>query len=473
MKHTNEYIQIIKISKIGFVTVAALVLLLVALLLPAYASASQTTATTSSTDKTLLAGLKAEQEGHWVKALVIYRIELSHDPGRFDLWYRIGNILTVLNEKEKEIAKLTLAAKANPNDKEIFVQLSQGHAELNRPKEALAAIERAVQLDPDNIDYLKARAQLANWLGTPKIAARSYHRLLKLVPMDDELMLWFARSDTWSGRLDRAAATYKKYLSKKWRPGNLDVMIEYVKVQTWRGNFAAALKLIETYREKGGNELIYKQRKADILCRGDRPRAGMKELATLLDDDPGDYEMNTARTIALFYDHRPVEAMNSLDTLEKLRPQSYENRELRKFVWTPLRHAFPMHTQYYSDSIGIDIFSANLDGGIRLNRRTHLKGGYSRDHLRSPVESEFNNIDGSEDALHFKQWVGADLRLSRSLKVDGYVGTEKAEELGSSVTYGFNTHLQLSDHFNITLGRNHNYFLISPRAVSLGIKMTA
>lgn len=288
------------------------------------------------------AGLRAEEEGRWEKAIEVYRHVLSREPRRADLWLRIANIQAQLEKKEIMVETLKQAAHSNPNDKEIFLSLSQVNAELNRSKEALEAIERAVQLDPENIKYLRARAQLANWQGVPKIAANSYRRLIKLLPDNDEMLLGLARSYTWAGQLDRAAAAYKKYLSIKWRPGNLDVLIELVKVHTWRGNFAAALKLLEHYREKGGDGSIYLMRRADILCRGSRPRAGLKALAPLLFFDPADYELHTSRILALHYDHRSEEALDSLEILDRLRPQSYENKYMRNFVSTRLRHSLSL-----------------------------------------------------------------------------------------------------------------------------------
>ena len=111
------------------------------------------------------AGLRAEEEGRWEKAIEVYRTVLSRKPKRSDLWIRIANIQALLEKKEIMLETLKQAAHLNPNDKEIFLSLSQVNAELNRSKDALDAIERAVQLDPDNIEYLKARAQLANWQG--------------------------------------------------------------------------------------------------------------------------------------------------------------------------------------------------------------------------------------------------------------------------------------------------------------------
>lgn len=451
------------------------IILLLVLLVPLMTAYAETGKNPVQENKALEipeAGLRAEEEGRWEKAIEVYRHVLSREPRRADLWLRIANIQAQLEKKEIMLETLKQAARSNPNDKEIFLSLSQVNAELNRSKEALEAIERAVQLDPNNIEYLRARAQLANWQGVPKIAANSYRRLIKLLPDNDELLLELARACTWDGQLDRAAASYKKYLSIKWRPGNLDVLIEYVKVQTWRGNFAAALKLLEHYREKGGDESIYQMRRADILCRGSRPRAGLKALAPLLFFDPANYELHTSRILALHYDHRWEEAMDSLEILERLRPQSYENKYMRNFVSTPLRHSFPVGAQYYNDSIGISIFSAHLDGGIGLNTKLRLKGGYTRDFLKAPKGSGFNNINGEESALHFKQWGGAKLRLNRFLAFDGYLGTEKAEELPASLTYGINAYLQLSDTFQLNAGINHDYFLISPRTVSLGIRKT-
>ncbi|MCP5052818.1 MAG: hypothetical protein GY940_36960 [bacterium] len=418
------------------------------------------------------AGIKAEQQEKWETAVEIYRGVLSEQPGRVDLWRRIADIEAHLKHYEKAAEALKQESQLTPHNREVFFQLSRACAQADQPVKGLAAVERAVKLDRDNIQYLKARAQLANWVGKSKVAADSYYRLIKLLPEDAEMKLNLARADSWSGKLDRSAANYKKYLSGEWRQGNLEVLTEYIKVQTWRGNYASALELVEQYKRKGGDPAVYQRRKADILCRADRPRAGLKELEPLLQRDPDDYEMNTTRTIGYHYDHRPVEASGSLETLVRLRPHSKENRDMRKFVLTPQRHALPMGTRYYSDSIDISIFSAYLDAGVQLSDRVRVKGGYTRDLLKAPVQSAFNNINGEESVLHYKQWAGAEMRLSRGIQLDGYVATEKTDQLSASFSYAVNTRFRLSDGVHLSLGRRLGYFLISPRAVSLEVKMT-
>jgi len=456
---------------------AAIVLLSIQVA-PAFLGAASAPATVSS-GNVLVEGIAAESRQRWADALVIYRRALDRDPAQIELWLRIADIEAYLANKEKAAEALARAAQLQPHNPGIQYKLSQAYALSNQPKEALAAIDAAMAADPDNIAYLKARAQLANWLGKPKIAADSYYRLTRLLPHEDEFLLWLARADSWSGKLDRAAAAYKKYLaqesreSRESRPGYLEVLEEYIKVQTWRGNFSGALKLAEMYREKGGDDKKYRQRKADILCRASRPRAGLKEVEPLLLENPADYEMQTARTIAFHYDDRPGEAMDNMEILEQMRPQSFDTVDLRKFIWTPQRHGIPARAQYYSDSIGIDIFSAYLAGNVRLSPGIHLKGGYEHNYLKAPLESGFNNIDGSEDARCDRQWVGADLQLDRGLKINGLAGSEKAEDLPAAFTYAMEARLTLSDSFYFTMGRDLGYFLISPRAVSLGIQVTA
>lgn len=431
---------------------------------------------TVSSGNVLEEGIAAETQQRWTEALVIYRRALDRDPAQIELWLRIADIEAHLANKEKAAEALARAAQLQPNNPGIQCKLSQAYALLNQPKEALAAIEAALAADPDNISYLKARARLANWLGKPKIAAASYYRLIRLLPDEEEWLLMQARADSWSGKLDRAAAAYKKYLARESRetqPGYLEVLEEYIKVQTWRGDYSEALKLAEMYREKGGDYKKYRQRKADILSRASRPRAGLKELEPLLLENPADFEMQTARTIALHYEGRPGKALDNMEILEQMRPQSLDNVELRKFIWTPQRHGIPAGARYYSDSIGIDIFSANLAGNVRLSPGIHLKGGYERNYLKAPQESEFDNIDGSEEARCDRQWVGADLQLGRGLKLDGYAGTEKAEDLPAAFTYEVEARVTMNDSFYFTMSRDVEYFLISPRAVSLGIQVRA
>lgn len=420
----------------------------------------------------LKAGMEAEGRQSWSEALQIYRRSLAGDPGQTPLWIRVANIEARLKNTRKVVDALIRAARLNPRNTEILAELSRAHAMNNQPREALFAMERALKEEPENVDFLKARAQLANWRGKPKIAADSYYRLIKLMPKEDKWVLGLAIAHTWDGKLDLASRLYRKYFSKAPKAEDLPAMVHYIKVQTWRGDYASAMKLVEKYLKYGGNKEVYKRRRADILCRGGRPRAGLKQLKALLMKKPGDYELQTARTIALHYDNQPVEAFKSMENLEKLRPQSLENKELRRFISTPFRHKLPASSQYYSDSIGIDIFSNNIGGEVRVHPNVLIKGGYGHNYLEAPLESAFNNIDGTKDATHTRQWAGAAVQLGSSLKIDGYAGSEKAEDLPDALTYSITTSVKLSDQFNISFNRNIQYFLISPRAASLGIRMT-
>lgn len=450
-------------KKLNILYIVALILFTI-LLFPARAQAVE--------PGVLKAGMEAEGRQQWNEALTIYRRSLATNPGQTPLWLRVANIEARLKNTQKVVDALAQAARLNPGKPEILAELSRAYAMNNQPKDALDAMEHALKIEPENVEFLKARAQLANWRGKPKIAADSYYRLIKLMPKEESWVLGLAFAHTWSGKLDRAAGLYRKYFSKHVKTEDLPALVQYIKVQTWRGDYASALKLNDMYLENGGDKEIYRRRKADILSRGGRPRAGMKELQPLLTAKPDDYEMQTARTIALHYDHRPVEALKGLEELERMRPQSLENKELRRFISTPLRHKIPASSEYYSDSIGIDIFSNNIGGEIRLHPNVLIKGGYSHHYLEAPVESAFNNIDGTRDATHTRQWAGAAIQLGSSAKIDGYAGSEKSEDLPAALTYSVTTSFKLSDQFNVSFNRNLQYFLISPRAASLGIRMT-
>lgn len=413
-------------------------------------------------------GIRAEMKQEWETALDVYRGQLKKEPGRSDLWERIADIQARLKNLEKAAEALQKAAELAPANAAILHKLAQTYSLMNQPLKGLEAMEKAVQLEPENIEYLKARAQLANWSGNSKTAADSYRRLARLLPHDDLIILYLARADAWSGFLDRAVDGYKKYLDKY--PKERAVLLEYVKTETWRGNYPRALKMLDQYQQTFGEDADFLKTKADVLSRAARPAKSMSLLESLLENDPSNYEILYSRTIALHYARRPQSALDSLELLKQLRPQSRETEDMWKFIQTPLRSFVQPYAGYYFDSDDLSILSGGLELKLRLSPHTSLKARGGVDYLRAENNSPFRNIDGSEDAWHYFAWIGGSHRFSPAFSLDGYIGTARAEDETTTPIYNIAADVQPGDTFKFRLSREYGYYIISPRAVSLGIK---
>lgn len=414
------------------------------------------------------AGLKAEVRKDWKRAVEIYEETLKNDPEQVDVRIHLAHIYSHLNRLDQVELNLNEAAKLTPENHRIFFELSRTYSLMNRPREGLKAIQAALKLDPDNREYHLARAILANWSGDSHIAARSYLRLAELSPSDPNVPLYLARADAWNGRFDRSVSEYRRYL--KNNPDNREVFREYIRVETWRGNYPRALSLLDQYREKFGEKGDFLKIRGDVLARAARPSQGLPVLEQLLSEDSNNYELLYSKAIALHYNRQPREAMKVVTQLTHLRPHSKETDDIRKFVRTPLRSNVQLFGGYYFDSDDLSILTGAFDLNVMATNVTVLTMHGQYDYLKAENDSPFKNVDGSEDARHYRAHFQLKHRFSRLISLDGYLGTAKAEEETTTPVYGFGADLQPSDTFKFRLSSQYGYFIISPRAVSLGIK---
>ncbi len=417
------------------------------------------------------AGLEAEKQGKWRKALEIYRALAKKEPQNADIWKRIGDLEWQLGDANGSAYALQRAADLNPRDAGLLSRLSQVYAELNQPENAFGPIRRAVELAPDNIEYLKALARIANWNGRPDIAAKSYRKILNLSPRDDASRLDLARSLSWSGDLDASVEVYRSYYAK--HPGQKEVLIEYAGAEGWRGNYPAELKLLRKYRRDFGETKEYRKAMARLLARAERPTRALKLIDPLLEESPDDYDVNYSNTIALYHAHRLPESIRSLQTLESLRPESKETYDIRRFVTTAVRSNVEAGFQFYRDSDHLSLYRTRLKGTYFIDPDTRLQAGGEYDYLHADRGSGYETLDGRTSSEQTAGWIGAGRRLSPKLAVQGRIGAASVRDGSTTGVYDVSLDIQPADELLLRLERERGYYLVSPRTLSLGIKSSA
>lgn len=356
------------------------------------------------------------------------------------------------------------SAKLNPSDAERFFEESNRLTAAGELNKALATIDEAVLLDPNNIRYLNTRLHAAGAAKNVNKAVDSAERIYALDPDNPTNILELARSMVWENDLDSAARYYAYYYDK--HPANQEIYIEYAQVEMWRGDYAASLEILEKYKTEFGSDDHYMITKADALAWGNRPSQSFELLEPTLQKEPQDYKANNINTVALYKHREPIAAVASLETVEKIAPDSNETSFLRKFVTTESRTSITGGLEYRYDSDKVSIASAVLGGKYYLTPATNLYADWRTDYLR--VSGENQAVFGT-DATHNTLHAGVAHRFSSLLMASAYVGVSTAES-DSDAAYGASLSLVPLDSLAFFLSYEHRYFVVTPKTVTLGLK---
>lgn len=409
--------------------------------------------------------LAAEGEENWQEALQLYRKILEKDPQRVDILLRVSDIEARTGNNVEALRAILRASQLSPEDPDIQYKLSQSYALTNWPKQALAAMEKALQSEPENPVWLADRARLANWVGNYGAASDSYRRLLALDPEDDELRFKLARSRLWMGSLDASVSDFREYIENN--PDHAEAYIHYADAEAQRGNYPAAMAALEDYAWQFGKTEAYVRQKARVLAWARRPTEALKLMGPIIANEPENYAMRYSETVAYKYANLLTNALDGLDIVQELQPDSLDTKNLKQFIKTPLRSNVSFGGTYYSDSDELAMTSSKLKGFFFLRPGTRLSAGLETDRLSAKTLSGLEHIDGGKRASHDRAWIGISHRFMPSLLAGVEAGASKAEDETEAPTYRVRLHYQPRDNITLTYERDYGYYVLSPRTVSL------
>lgn len=412
------------------------------------------------------AGLKAEMEGRWDDAAKVYEEIVSSDPSRLDLRLRLHDIYAELKDYARAQSSLEKALKYHPENASLYAKLSQVLTLDKQPEAALAAIQKAVALEPDNIEYLRAQATLANWTGDYELAVQSYNEIFAR-DGDHQVLMQIALSNSWSGQLDLAAKSFKEYLAVY--PDEKSVYPHYAKTEIWRGNYPEAEKILDAYVERFGDNEEMRKIRADLYARGEWPDASHSLYTPLLEKSPDDYMLNYTKTLALFYDQQPIEAIESLEKVKSIQPNSKDTMDLRKFVLTKYRSNIEGSGFYSQDNDDIEHTIVSLYGTYYVNPETSIYVGGEYDRLESKSSSAYINIDGTNSSSVTREGIGISHRINENIAVDLLVGHEEGDYASSTFARA-KARVDINDKNTLYLNYSKGYYMVSPRSASLGVQ---
>ncbi len=411
-------------------------------------------------------GLKAEMQGQWDNAAIIYEEITATDPGRTDLFLRLSDIYIKLKDYTRASESLQKAIAHNPGNASLYAKQSQVLAVDQQPEAALTAIKKAVALEPDNIEYLRSQASIANWNGDYDLAVKSYETIYAK-NKDHQVLMQIALSNSWSGHLDIAAESFKAYLAD--HPEEKHVYANYARTEIWRGNYPEAEKILDAYVKKFGDNDEIRKIRADLYARAEWPDASHALYGPLLEENPDDYMLNYTKTLALFHDQRPLEAIESLEKVESIQPDSKDSMDLRKFILTKYRSNIEGSGFYSEDNDDIEHTIASLYGRYYINPNTSIFMGGEYDRLKTSASSPYINIDGSDSSDVERGGIGISHRVNEAFEFDVLLGHEEAD-YASTALLRANARIDINDKSTLFLNVTRGFYMISPRSVSLGVE---
>jgi tetratricopeptide (TPR) repeat protein len=410
------------------------------------------------------AGLAAEGERRWDDAVAIYRDALAREPRRADLCVRIADIEAAQGHLDAAIEALHQAARLS-EDPSIYERLSRAYSAANQPRSALEAIEGALALSPENADYLSARATLATWTGEYGRAQDSYRQLARLLPDDPAFALGLARVSSWSGDGNEACSMYRAYLEQ--HPEDAAVWLELATAERLRGNYAAGLDALASYREQVGITPAYSAELAALLARAGRPTEAVKLVEPLIRQQPDNQSLHVTRTMAEAMRLRTREAFAGVDSLRERWPSTADTETTRRLVRANLGSTVVPELSVYNDSDGLHVLTFDPRASVVFSSGSTLGFGYRWNELTAPAGSGLELPDGQLTAHHREFLISGSQRLGAlAVRAQGGQATVDSSERWN---YGLGFDIRAHDTLSFGVERSTGFLTISPRTVGLGI----
>lgn len=424
----------------------------------------------AQTDQQLLdQAIQAEGARNWAAAENFYRQLLQRNPNRADLWERLGDVYGVQNRGVDAANAFARAADIAGGNVRIQLKTAQAYSAVEQPDNALPYLARAAAIDPGNADTWYNKSVTESWLGRYAEAEESLRRAFAAgLPRNGANLSRLATLQQWQGNNEAAEQTILEM--QRVAPNDPESILGAARLYGWGGAYHRALNLLEDYKAAGGDELVYAQEKAILLAWADQPDASLKVSDTALQAHPGDRNLQISQVIAF---NRARDYDTAFDILENLEaeapPGDPELAELRRRFEAPLRSNLSVGAGFSTDRDNIDIVGGEVVYSQALDRGSFFRFGYSGLRAKADPFSGLDRIDNNDAILKNTVWGEFETLLSPDVLAAVKVGGSFTNFGPDAVKIGARLSMRASDQLWVNVGYDRDLFVISPRALSLGI----
>ncbi len=436
------------------------------------ATAGLTPAFSQPTEELLQKAQEAENQRYWSAAEGFYRQVLQRNPNRADLWERLGDIIAAEGRPKDAADAFARAANLASDDLRLQVKAAQAFSGISEPQRAGYFWGRAVDLDSSNSLNWLSKSVNESWAGNYSAAENSLQQAFNAgLPRTPENLVRLATLQQWQDKHEQASQTLDAILAQD--PNNPDALLGVARLYGWQGNYHKALKYLKKFKENGGDDLVYSQETALILAWGDKPDESLRISDTALQNHPGDRNLGIGQVVAFF---RARDFDTAFDILEGLEADAAgpdpELAEIRRRISAPLRSNIELTTGFSTDRDNIDIIGGRAVYSQALDRGTFLRFGIDGRYLKADRFSGLDRVDNGERITKTTVWGEVETDIAKNVWGSLRVGGSFTNFTSANKTIpvvGANITVRADDDLWIKFGYNRDHFLISPRALSLGL----
>jgi len=250
-------------------------------------------------------------------------------------------------------------------------------------------------------------------------------------------------------------------------PEDRDARFDLVRYLTWNGDFAGAEDVLAADAEAAASE-EGRGLHAYLLAWAGRLDQSRELDAPLLAAHPDDFLLNYGRAVALRQSARPRAAMPYLETVQRLRPESKDARDLARGVYRYADSFVAFDFERSNDSIDLDASRPTLKAEIAQGEALRYTLEWGRWRYQAPLASPFAPIGGGDHVDDDRGLVG--LRYAPSLRTVLSVAAGRSSVAGDdTVLWRAGIDQRVNDDWRLDLDLDHDRVAISPRALSLGL----
>ena len=252
---------------------------------------------------------RAEEEFHTVLRIA---------PDNYVALAALGEVYEGTGQLEKAEAMLAHAAKASKGAPQIRTEWALVLARLHKYQEAQRALAGlSPPADPEGgIVFHRLKASVALGLGNPRAAASEMEKALALKSTDPELALATAAAELQSENWQRAARLAEPLFSHMRDPQAGLVLLEAQ--LGMHADFLQTLELLRSAQLTSAEELVLRQRLAELLIAHGKFSESIEELKAAVSVDPRRADLQFNLALAQFRAGRLDDALESADTCKGL-----------------------------------------------------------------------------------------------------------------------------------------------------------
>lgn len=251
---------------------------------------------TSKSDQTILRqAVAATQSGNYPQAINLYRQYLITNPNDKSAFISLIRVELISGNYVQSAQLLKNYVSKFGKDDAFLTQIARYLALTGQPESALKITRPLLNKYPENPELLDIEGYASQSYNLQQTKKSQEQTATTSTVEDDNLIQ--ANLAVQQKNYAKAISLYHEYLKKD--PGNKDVYLSIIRLNSIQGNYHEASKTLNIYQTKFGADDNYLKEKARFLALTDQAATAIPIINSLMERNPLDTELPIIRNYAL------------------------------------------------------------------------------------------------------------------------------------------------------------------------------